>query len=398
MECIRKSKQLLVLNGTVFINGKFEKKDIRIVDGKFAELAEPGKLGHEMTVMSVKNSEREEVLDAAGKYILPGLVDIHTHGRIGEDFSFSSVESLRKLLVSYAACGVTSVVGTTMTNEPEPVENSLRAMGEYIRAQGNAAGKYAEDSQLPCAKLLGIHMEGPFLGTEKKGAHDARFLRTPDWNWFKKMQKLSSESIRLVTIDPTLEGSEEFIKKCRENNSKVSIGHTSCDYEAAIRAGRAGADHVTHLFNAMSPLHHREPGLIGAAMDNGMYMELICDGIHVHPAVVRMMFAAYPEQMVLISDSISAAGMPEGEYASGGMKICVKDGKVTLEDGTIAGSAISLYDAMVNAIRFGVPAEAAINSATYLPAKSVGMEQVAGSIAVGRTADFLVVDKEWRLV
>lgn len=398
MECIRKKKQLLVLNGTVFVNGKFEKKDIRIAEGKFAEITEPGKLEQEMKGASVENSERGEILDATDKYILPGLVDVHTHGRIGEDFSFVSAEGLRKLLASYAACGVTSVVGTTMTNEPELVENSLRVMGEYRREQSSAVEKNAEDNQVPYAKLLGIHMEGPFLGTEKKGAHDARFLRTPDWDWFEKMQKLSGESIRLVTIDPTLEGSEEFIKKCRENHSKVSLGHTACDYERAVKAGQAGADHVTHLFNAMSPLHHREPGLAGAAMDTGMYMELICDGIHVHPAVVRMMFAAYPEQMVLISDSISAAGMPDGEYSSGGMKVCVNDGKATLEDGTIAGSAISLFDAMVNAIRFGVPVEAAVKSATYLPAKSVGMEHVAGSIAVGRMADFLVVDKEWKLV
>lgn len=386
MEMVSEAKNVLILNGTVFVDGKLEKKDIRIADGKFAEIAEPGKLsGFEPDEVLERNTlMAEHILDATDKYILPGLVDVHTHGRIGEDFSRLTEEGLQKLLASYAACGVTSVVGTTMTNKPALVEKSLQVMGEYM----------GSDS---CAKLLGIHMEGPFLGEEKKGAHDAQYLRSPDWAWFKKMQELNGSSIRLVTVDPSLPGAEEFIKKCKENGVKVSLGHTACDYETAVKAQQAGADHVTHLFNAMNPLHHREPGLIGAALDTGMYTELICDGIHVHPSVVRMMFASCPDKVILISDSISAAGMPEGEYQSGGLKVIVKDGKALLDDDTIAGSTISLFDAMVNAIRFGIPAETAVNSATYLPAKSVGMEHTAGRIAIGRAADFLVVDQEWKL-
>ena len=147
----------------------------------------------------------------------------------------------------------------------------------------------------------------------------------------------------------------------------------------------------------MNPLYHREPGLIGAAIDAGMFKELICDGIHVHPSVVRLLFAACPEQTVLVSDSIPAAGMQDGVYVSGGLKVIMEKGKAVLEDGTIAGAAISLFDALVNAIKFGIPAEIAVNSASYLAAKSVGMEEVAGSIAVGRIAEYLVVDKEWNL-
>lgn len=373
------STNLVILNGEVFLNGKFEKKDIRIEDGIFAEIAQPG-----MLCFAESQKELVNTLDATGKYIIPGLVEVHSHGRIGLDFSKITEEKLETLLDSYKECGVTSVVGTTMTNDPAVVEESMRVMGEYMKKKGTT--------------LLGIHMEGPFLGKEKKGAHDEQYLQNPDLVWFEKLQELTGDGIRLVTVDPCLEGAKAFIGNCVKTGVKVSLGHTACNYDTAVKANSWGADHVTHTFNAMNPLLHREPGLIGAAMDTGMYMELICDGIHVHPAMVRMMFAAYPEQIVLISDSIAAAGLPDGEYSSGGLKVTLQDKKAVLDDGTIAGSAISLYDSMVNAIKFGVSAEQAVNSATYLAAKSVGMENVAGSIAPGRKAEFLIADKEWNLL
>lgn len=382
---IEMSKDMMVLNGTIFFDGRFVQKDIRIEDGIIVELAKHGELG------CTNRTDREvRVLDVAGKYIIPGLVDVHTHGRNGWDFSKISEDGLEKLLASYGACGVTNVVATTMTNEPSVVESSLEVLGGYMKKQENNSGGST-------AKLLGVHMEGPFLGKEKKGAHDENYLCDPDWKLFTRLQDISGGNIRLVTVDPLLGGAEAFIKKCVENGITVSLGHTACDYDTAVNAGNLGVNHVTHTFNAMNPLHHREPGLIGAAMDTGMYMELICDGIHVHPSLVRILFAAHPERVVLISDSIPAAGMPDGEYTSGGLKVMLRSGRAVLEDGTIAGSAISLFDAMVNAIRYGIPAEYAVNSATYLAAESVGMESVAGSIAVGRKADFLVLDKEWNL-
>ena len=365
---------MLILNGNVFIGGRFEKKDIRIENGKFAEIAEPGELcGLE-----------QDALDATGKYVIPGLVDVHTHGRTGIDFSKITEEELEQLLTSYKACGVTSVLATTMTNEPAVVEESLRVLGTYIKKQGESACDLR-------AKLLGIHMEGPFLGKEKKGAHEEKYLQLPVWEQFETWQKLSGGNIRLVTVDPCLTGAGEFIQKCVENGIKVSLGHTACNYETAVKAQKLGADHITHTFNAMNPLHHREPGVIGAAMDTGMTMELICDGIHVHPAMVRMLFAAHPDKVVLVSDSIPAAGMEDGEYQSGGLNVTLKDGKAVLADGTIAGSAVSLQDCLRNAIKFGVSVEQAVNSATYLAAKAVGMEDVVGSIGVGRNADFLLL-------
>ncbi|MBO5191220.1 MAG: N-acetylglucosamine-6-phosphate deacetylase [Bacteroides sp.] len=365
---------MLILNGNVFIGGRFEKKDIRIENGKFAEFAEPGELcGLE-----------QDALNATGKYVIPGLVDVHTHGRIGLDFSKITEEGLEQLLASYKTCGITSVLATTMTNEPSAVEESLRVIGTYIKKQEKSACDLR-------AKLLGIHMEGPFLGKEKKGAHEEKYLQLPVWEQFETWQKLSGGNIRLVTVDPCLTGAGEFIQKCVENGIKVSLGHTACNYETAVKAQKLGADHITHTFNAMNPLHHREPGVIGAAMDTGMTMELICDGIHVHPAMVRMLFAAHPDKVVLVSDSIPAAGMEDGEYQSGGLNVTLKDGKAVLADGTIAGSAVSLQDCLRNAIKFGVSVEQAVNSATYLAAKAVGMEEIVGSIGVGRNADFLLL-------
>lgn len=367
---------MLVVNGLVFINEKFEKKDIRITDGVFRCIAEPGTLAAE---------HGEEVVYAEGSYVLPGLVDIHSHGRAGEDFSFVTEEKIQKLCDSYAACGVTAVLGTTMTNRKDCVEDSMQAMGAYRQKKHSGA------------KLLGVHMEGPFLGKDKKGAHDVQYLTPPDAVWFDKVHGLSGNGVRLITIDPCLPGAEEFIRKCKAEGVTVSLGHTSCDYSLAVKMAECGADHVTHCFNAMNPLHHRDPGLIGGALDTGMYIELICDGIHLHPAIIRMMFAAHPERMLLISDSMQAAGLPDGEYELGGLKVYVENGKATQADGTIAGSTTNVFDAMVNVIRFGVPVEAAIQSASYLPAKSVGLEHLVGSIGLERAADFLIVNKDWEL-
>ena len=371
---------MLIRDGLVFVDGTFVKKDIRVADGIFLRMEDAG---------SILPEQGEEIVDAFGKRVLPGLVDIHTHGRVGEDFSFSTEKALVKMCTSYAEEGVTAVLATTMTNPPEKVEESITAIGEFRNRQ---ATDYPNT-----AKLFGVHMEGPFLGEKKKGAHDAKYLLAPDVTVYENWQKLSDGGVKLLAVDPELSGAETLVKRCKEDGVTVSLGHTACGYETACDAYGWGADHVTHLFNAMQPLHHREPGLIGAAVDKKMYVELICDGIHLHPAIIRMMFALCPDKVLLISDSMQAAGLSDGEYELGGIKVFVKDGKATQADGTIAGSTVSVYEAMVNAIRFGVPAEQAVLSASYLPAKSVGAESELGSVECGRAADFLIADEDWTL-
>lgn len=365
---------MVIRNGEVFFEGRFQKKEVRIEDGIIANVAD-----------KVLLKEGEELLDLAGRRLLPGLVDVHSHGRAGEDFNFADGSGLQALCNSYAACGVTSVLGTTMTNEPSAIRRAMETIGAYRKEPHSGA------------RLLGIHMEGPFLGKEKRGAHDEQYLRSIDMEWFKEMNRLSGNSIRIVSIDPCLDGATDFITECRSCGIVVSLAHTGCDYETAKLAAQAGADHVTHLFNAMSLLHHRMPGLVGAAFDCGMFTELICDGIHLHETIIRMMFAMRPERQLLISDSMQAAGLPDGTYSLGGLEVFVKDGKATLADGTIAGSTTNVYAAMVQAIKFGIPMEQAVLSASYLPAKSIGMEQEIGSIAEGMSADLLVADKDWKL-
>lgn len=371
---------MLIRDGLVFLGGEYVRRDLRVSEGVFLQIEEPGTLGA---------SEGEEVLEAFGKKILPGLVDIHTHGRAGEDFSFADEAVLKKLCASYAADGVTAVLATTMTNEPETMKRSMAAIAAFCEEQATTGAEGA--------RVFGVHAEGPFLGEKKKGAHDAAYLWEADAEKYEELFAACGGTLRLLAIDPELDGAETLIHRCKEDGVTVSLAHTACGYDTACEAAEWGADHVTHLFNAMQPLHHREPGLIGAAVDKGMYVELICDGIHLHPAIIRMMFALCPEKVLLISDSMQAAGLSDGEYELGGIKVYVKDGKATQADGTIAGSTISVYDAVVNAIRFGVPEEQAVLSATYLPAKSVGLENETGSIECGRAADFIVVDADWNL-
>lgn len=367
---------MLIRNGLVFLGGNFVKADIRTKQDRFEEIG---------TKESLLPKPEEKVIEAEGLYVLPGLVDVHSHGRAGEDFNFAGEQELHKMCCSYAECGVTSVLATTMTNEPSAIVRAMEQIGHYRSKPHSGAG------------LIGIHMEGPFLGKDKKGAHDERYLRPIDAAWFDKMQQLCGNSIRIVSLDPNLEGAEEFIANCKKNGVVASLAHTGCDYETAARAARAGANHVTHLFNAMNPLHHRAPGLVGAAFDFELYSELICDGIHLHPTIIRMMFAMKPEKMLLISDSMQAAGLPDGTYSLGGLEVFVRDKKATLADGTIAGSTTDVYSAMKNVIQFGVPKEQAVLSASYLPAKSIGMEQTIGAIAVGAQADFLLAETDFQL-
>ncbi len=350
---------MLIKNADIFIDRSFVRGDISFTDKVTAVGSLPG----------------EAELDAGGGYLIPGLVDIHTHGAVGEDFSDGRPEGLERLSNFYASNGVTSFLATTMTlREPE-----LNAAMDAVRGFKRGAG----------AKCAGVNLEGPFVSFKKRGAQNGENIHRPDIDMFKRLNDRSGGAVRLVTVACEEPGAMDLIRGASKICA-VSIGHSDAGYDTALRAFEAGATHVTHLFNAMPPLHHRSPGIIGAAMDAGATAELICDGLHVHPSAVRAAFRLFGEGINLISDSLRCAGMPDGDYTLGGLAVKMTSGRATLADGTIAGSAISLMEGLRRAVSFGVPLEAAVYAASAAPAKAAGID--AGVIEVGRSADLVLLD------
>ena len=325
-----------------------------------------------------------EVIDAEGLLVLPGLVDIHSHGAAGEDFSDGNPEGLKKILQYEKRCGITSYCPTSMTFPKE----RLRQIFASIK------GAQTEDG----ATVVGINMEGPFLDPAKKGAHVEKWIAAPDVAFVRELNQDADGLVRLVTLAPNMDGAEEFIKEMHEEVC-ISLGHTAADYDCASRAMKLGAHHVTHLYNAMQPFGHRAPGLIGAAMDDPECMvELICDGYHIHPSAIRAAFRMFgPERVILISDSMRSTGMENGTYELGGQEVTVKDRKAVLKDGTLAGSATNLYGCMCKAVEFGIPLEQAIMAATANPARSIGIFDRVGSIRIGKQADLLLVSENLEL-
>ena len=317
------------------------------------------------------------------QYLIPGLVDVHFHGAAGYDFCDGTKEAMQAIASYENEHGITTICPATMSLPVAELKRILSVAAEWEKESGS---------------LCGIHLEGPFIAKEKKGAQKEEYIISVDVATLHKLQEKANGLIKLVTLAPEAEGAMECIKELKEEIN-FSIGHTTADYDMACRAFEAGIDHVTHLYNAMCPGTHREPSVPEAAADYGnVYVELICDGVHVHPSVVRNAFRIYgDDRVVLISDSMRATGMADGEYTLGGQKVLVNGTQATLEDGTIAGSVTNIYDCMKKAIAMGIPKGSAIKAATINPAKSIGMDREVGSIEIGKRADILVTDNELNL-
>lgn len=354
---------MLIKNAKVFVGKSFVEGDI-LFDEK---------------IIAIGKLEGEADLDAEGAYVIPGLVDIHTHGAMGEDFSDGRAEGMQPMADYYAAHGVTSFLATTMTLKEEVLTPAMHTIRDFKRQGG--------------AKCAGIHLEGPFLGYAKRGAQAAENLHKPDPALFDRLNEASGGMVKMVTVACEEEGGMEFVANVSKK-AAVSLGHTSCNYDQAMEAFARGASHATHLYNGMDGLHHRKPGIIAAAMDAGASVELICDGLHIHPAAIRLAHKLYGDKLNLVSDSLRCAGMPDGDYELGGQPITLAGGVARLTGtDTLAGSSISMLDALRNVVRFGLPLTDAVYAASTAPAEAARLTDV-GSLQAGKCADIVILDKD----
>ncbi|MDE6516269.1 MAG: N-acetylglucosamine-6-phosphate deacetylase [Acetatifactor sp.] len=367
--------KLKIINGLVFHEeGFFKPGSIYIYDGRI--------ISQEAYLAA---SGSGTLWDAAGGYVIPGLTDIHFHGCMGSDCCDGTAEAFRTIAEYELRQGVTSITPATMTMSEEVLTQICRYAKEYSCTDG--------------ADLCGLYMEGPFISPAKKGAQNEKYIRPADTEMLNRLQEASGGMIRVVTVAPEMEGAMDFIRQ-NSGSIHISLAHTTADYDTAREALECGASQLTHMFNAMMPFSHRAPGPIGAAADSRhCKVELICDGVHIHPAAVRTTFKIFgDDRIILISDSMRATGLDDGQYDLGGQTVIVKGNRAILEDGTIAGSVTNLMDCMRTAVReMEIPLASAVKCAAVNPAKAVGIYHEYGSLAPGKYANVVILDQNLEL-
>ena len=365
------------------------------------ELAVEGnKIKHIVPSGTLGEKEFDEIIDAKDNYLSPGFIDLHTHANSGYDTMDASYEAIDAMARFHIKNGVTGFLATTRTASTEETKRAIKNVADYISRQKQNVGTLDTSGSAP-AKVLGLYLEGPYFSMAKKGAQSPKYIKNPDIEELSNFLKLSGDTVRVVAMAPELPGAMEVINYLHAQGITVSAGHTDACFETAKKAFDHGVTQVTHVFNGMKGFTHREPGISGAALiDERISCEMICDGIHLHPGAMKLVVKTKgKDKIILISDSMMAAGLSDGEYTSGGQKVTVKDKEARLSDGTLAGSTLTLNKAIYNMVQMvGVPLEDAVRMATLNPARAIGLERRKGSIEIGKDADLVIFDDKLNIL
>lgn len=340
-------------------------------------------------IVKISNEINEEceIIDAEGKYVIPAFIDIHTHGGMGFDFLDASVSDIGKILDFYEKNGTKTVYATTVTSPKATILTAIKNIVEASKLYKNVT-------------IVGIHIEGPFISTKQPGCHMISQIRKPTIAELDEICEVACDMKLKITVAPEVEGAMEFIKEAVKRGINIGIGHSDADSETVKVALNVGANTFIHTYNAMTGLHHRKPGCVGVALLSDAYTEIISDGYHVNPDVVSLTYKVKgTDKLVLVTDSMQAAGMPDGKYSIGGIDVYMKDDMVKTADGVLAGSTLNLHKAVCNLMKFsGATLEEAVVCATRNPAKAVGIYDEVGSIDVGKRADIVILDKDFEIV
>ena len=365
-------------NAKVYVEGKgVVRCDVAFENGVI------GAIGEDLPI-----DERIEVPENA--VVVPGFIDEHIHGAKGSDGMDGTVQDISVIANAVTCEGTTAFLVTTMTQSVDNVGKALGAVKEYVSADPKDG-----------AQVLGVHLEGPYISVKHVGAQPIEYVRKPSVEDFKVFEEASGGNIKIVTLAPEVDGAEELVTYLASKNIVASIGHTDAKYDDIMRAKACGATNVTHTYNAQTPLHHREIGVVGTALlDDELYTELICDAIHVSVPAMKLLVKNKPhDKLVLITDSMRAKHLPDGISELGGQTVIVKNGEARLENGTLAGSVLKMNEAVKNMVeRVGTDFCTAVDFATANPARSLGVFAERGSIAVGKRADFAVLDKDFSVL